>query len=80
MEGKSTDTVYVAEAAIDALSLAALEDKFNGSGAYKEKTYISTGGAGIDNALEQFCKTHDVKTINICFDDDDAGKAAWRTL
>lgn len=74
LEGRNTDTVYVTEAAIDALSLAALEDKFNGSGAYKEKTYISTGGAGIDNAVEQFCKTHDVKTINICFDDDEAGK------
>lgn len=74
LEGKSTETIYVAEAAIDVLSLAALEDKFNGSGAYKEKTYLSTGGAGIDNALEQFCKTHDVKTINICFDDDEAGK------
>lgn len=74
LEGKNTDTIYVTEAAIDALSLAALEDKFNGSGAYKEKTYISTGGAGIDNAVEQFCKTHDVKTINICFDDDEAGK------
>lgn len=24
--------------------------------------------------MEQFCKTHDVKTINICFDDDEAGK------
>ena len=80
LEGKSTDTVYVAEAAIDALSLAALEDKFNGSGAYKEKTYISTGGAGIDNALEQFCKTHDVKTINICFDDDDAGKCGMENI
>lgn len=80
LEGKSTDTVYVAEAAIDALSLAALEDKFNGSGAYKEKTYISTGGAGIDNALEQFCKTHDVKTINICFDDDDAGKSGMENI
>ena len=74
LEGKNTDTVYVAEAAIDALSLAALEDKFNGSGAYKEKTYISTGGAGIDNAIDQFCKTHNVKTINICFDNDEAGK------
>lgn len=74
LEGKNTDTIYVTEAAIDVLSLAALEDKFNGSGAYKEKTYISTGGAGIDNAVEQFCKTHDVKTINICFDDDEAGK------
>lgn len=74
LDGKNTDTIYVTEAAIDALSLAALEDKFNGSGAYKEKTYISTGGAGIDNAVEQFCKTHDVKTINICFDDDEAGK------
>lgn len=74
LEGKNTDTIYVTEAAIDALSLAALEDKFNGSGAYKEKTYISTGGAGIDNAVEQFCKTHNVKTINICFDDDEAGK------
>lgn len=80
LEGKSTDTVYVAEAAIDALSLAALEDKFNGSGAYKEKTYISTGGAGIDNALEQFCKTHDVKTINICFDDDEAGKSGMENI
>ncbi|MDE5772190.1 MAG: DUF3991 domain-containing protein, partial [Ruminococcus sp.] len=74
LEGKNTDTVYVAEAAIDVLSLAALEDKFHGSGAYKEKTYLSTGGAGIDSALEQFCKTHDVKTINVCFDDDEAGK------
>lgn len=74
LEGKNTETVYVAEAAIDVLSLAALEDKFHGSGAYKEKTYLSTGGAGIDNALEQFCKTHDVKTINICFDNDEAGK------
>ncbi|MCM1008285.1 MAG: DUF3991 domain-containing protein [Ruminococcus flavefaciens] len=74
LEGKNTDTIYVAEAAIDALSLAALEDKFHGSGAYKEKTYISTGGAGIDSAVEQFCKTHDVKTINICFDNDEAGK------
>lgn len=80
LEGKSTDTVYVAEAAIDALSLAALEDKFNGSGAYKEKTYISTGGAGIDNALEQFCKTHDVKTINICFDNDEAGKSGMENI
>lgn len=74
LEGKSCETIYVAEAAIDVLSLAALEDKFNGSGAYKEKTYLSTGGAGIDSALEQFCKTHDVKTINICFDNDEAGK------
>lgn len=74
LEGRNTDTIYVTEAAIDALSLAALEDKFNGSGAYKEKTYISTGGAGIDNAVEQFCKTHDVKTINVCFDGDAAGK------
>ena len=74
LEGKNTETVYVAEAAIDVLSLAALEDKFHGSGAYKEKTYLSTGGAGIDSALEQFCKTHDVKTINICFDNDEAGK------
>ncbi|MCM1529770.1 MAG: DUF3991 domain-containing protein [Alistipes sp.] len=74
LEGKNADTIYVAEAAIDALSLAALEDKFHGSGAYKEKTYISTGGAGIDSAIEQFCKTHDVKTINICFDNDEAGK------
>ncbi|UKI17064.1 MAG: toprim domain-containing protein [Ruminococcus sp.] len=57
-----------------------MEDKFNGSGAYKEKTYISTGGAGIDNALEQFCKTHDVKTINICFDDDDAGKCGMENI
>ncbi len=74
LEGRNTETVYVAEAAIDVLSLAALEDKFNGVGAYKEKTYLSTGGAGIDSALEQFCKTHNVKTINICFDDDEAGK------
>ncbi len=74
LEGRNTDTIYVTEAAIDALSLAALEDEFNGSGAYKEKTYISTGGAGIDNAVEQFCKTHNVKTINICFDNDEAGK------
>lgn len=41
--------------------------------AYREKTYLSTGGAGIDNALEQFCNTHDVKIINICFDNDAAG-------
>lgn len=74
LEGNSTDTIYVAEAAIDVLSLATLEDKFNGTGAYKEKTYISTGGAGIDNAVEQFCNTHKVKTINICFDNDEAGK------
>lgn len=74
LEGKNTETIYVTEAAIDALSLAALEDKWGGSGAYKEKTYISTGGAGIDNALEQFCKTHNVKTINVCFDNDEAGK------
>lgn len=74
LEGNSTDTIYVAEAAIDVLSLAALEDKFNGVGAYKENTYISTGGAGIDNAIEQFCNTHKVKTINICFDNDEAGK------
>lgn len=41
--------------------------------AYREKTYLSTGGAGIDNALEQFCNTHDVKVINVCFDNDIAG-------
>ena len=72
--GKNTDTIYVTEAAIDALSLATLEDKFNGKGAYENKTYISTGSAGIDSAIDQFCKTHDVKTINICFDNDNAGK------
>lgn len=71
--GKNTDTVYVTEAAIDALSLATLEDRFHGDGAYKNKTYITTGGAGIDNALENFCKTHNVKTINVCFDNDEAG-------
>lgn len=74
MVGNNTDTIYVTEAAIDAMSLAALEDKFNGIGAYKNKTYISTGGAGMDKAIEQFCKTHDVKTINVCFDNDEAGK------
>ena len=74
MVGSSTDTIYVTEAAIDVMSLAALEDKFNGIGAYKNKTYISTGGAGMDKAIEQFCKTHDVKTINVCFDNDEAGK------
>lgn len=80
--GSNTSTVYVTEAAIDALSLAALEDMFalsadgNGTGrknAYREKTYLSTGGAGIDNALEQFCNTHNVKVINVCFDNDTAG-------
>ncbi len=74
LEGKNTDTIYVAEGATDVLSLAALEDKYHGTDAYKEKTYLSTGGAGIDKAIEQFCKTHDVKTINICFDNDEAGK------
>ena len=74
LEGKNTDTIYVAEGAVDILSLAALEDKYHGKDAYKEKTYLSTGGAGIDKAIEQFCKTHDVKTINICFDNDEAGK------
>lgn len=74
MVGNNTDTIYVTEAAIDAMSLASLEDKFNGLGAFKNKTYISTGGAGMDKAIEQFCKTHDVKTINICFDNDEAGK------
>lgn len=72
--GKDTETIYVTEAAIDALSLATLEDKFNGEWSHRNKTYISTGGAGIDNAIEQFCKTHTVKTINICFDNDEAGK------
>ena len=80
LEGKNTETVYVAEAAIDALSLAALEDKFHGKGAYKEKTYLSTGGAKIDKALEQFCKTHDVKTINVCFDDDPAGETGAKEI
>lgn len=74
LEGKNTDTIYVTEAAIDALSIATLEDKFNGDWSYKNKTYISTGGAGVDSAIEQFCKTHDVKTINICFDNDKAGQ------
>ena len=74
LEGKNTDTIYVAEGAVDILSLAALEDKYHGTDAYKEKTYLSTGGAGIDKAIEQFCKTHDVKTINICFDNDEAGR------
>lgn len=74
LEGKNTDTIYVAEGAVDVLSLAALEDKYHGTDAYKEKTYLSTGGAGIDKAIEQFCKTHDVKTINICFDNDEAGR------
>lgn len=74
LEGKNTDTIYVAEGATDVLSLAALEDKYHGTDAYKEKTYLSTGGAGIDKAIEQFCKTHDVKTINICFDNDEAGR------
>lgn len=80
LEGKDTKTIYVTEAAIDALSLAALEDKFHGSGAYKEKTYISTGGAGVDYAVERFCKTHNVKTINICFDDDKGGKKGMEKI
>ncbi len=80
LEGKNTDTIYVAEGAVDILSLAALEDKYHGKDAYKEKTYLSTGGAGIDKAIEQFCKTHDVKTINICFDNDEAGRKGMNKI
>lgn len=80
MVGKRTDTVYVTEAAIDAISLAAIEDKLHGQGAYREKTYLSTGGAGMDKALEQFCKTHDVRTINVCFDNDEAGRKGMEKL
>lgn len=78
--GKDTETIYVTEAAIDALSLAAIEDRFNGKDAYKEKTFISTGGAGVDNAIEQFCKDHNVKVINICFDNDQAGENGMRKI
>lgn len=71
MEGKS-DSVYVFEAAIDAMSHATLF-QYEGFD-WKQDSRISLSGVS-ELALDQFLKTHPaVKKIHFCLDNDEVGR------
>ncbi len=70
----SGDTVYVFEAAIDAMSHATLA--LQNDGRWWERSRLALGGV-TDAALEEYLRTHPhTKRIVICTDNDDTGNGA----
>lgn len=70
----SGDTVYVFEAAIDAMSHATLAIRRSEN--WWEQSRLALGGV-TDAALDEYLRTHPrTKRIIICTDDDDAGNGA----
>ncbi len=70
----SGDTVFVFEAAIDAMSHATIE--LHNGGNWWEQSRLALGGTS-DIALDEYLRTHpQTKKIVICTDNDDAGNGA----
>lgn len=73
-ENLNTDTVYVFEAPIDAISYASIIKM--GGGDWKELSYLSLGGL-TDNALDTYLSSHNnIKNIMFCIDNDAAADIA----
>jgi len=70
----SGDTVFVFEAAIDAMSHATLA--LHNGGRWREQSRLALGGV-TDTALDEYLRTHPhTKRIVICTDNDDTGNTA----
>lgn len=79
MTGKNTDTVYVFESAIDALSHATTTKIYKGTEVASQPTRISLGGL-TDVALEKFLSQNKVKDLVFCLDNDEKGREATKKL
>lgn len=77
MPGTLKSKVFVFESPIDAMSHATLTNKIiNKESAWKVYNRLALGGTA-DAALEQYINTYpDIKEINLCLDNDDAGRTA----
>lgn len=76
-------TLFVCEAAIDALSVATLR-KFDGLD-WKKDNYLALGGVTASEskllaALERTLNTFSFKRVVLCFDNDAAGQTAARRI
>lgn len=79
----SGKTLFVCEAAIDALSIATLR-KFEGLD-WKKDNYLALGGvtaseSKLPAALERTLNTFSFKRVVLCFDNDAAGQTAARRI
>ena len=79
----SGKTLFVCEAAIDALSIATLR-KFDGLD-WKKDNYLALGGvtaseSKLPAALERTLNTFSFKRVVLCFDNDAAGQTAARRI
>lgn len=86
---KKTDTIYIFEGAIDALSYATFLKLYGIN--YKEKTLISLAGvyqpssdiskSKVPLAIQKYLDKHpEIKNIFLCLDNDEAGRKASKAL
>lgn len=69
--GEATDTIYVCEAAIDAVSLYVIHQKQNKGG---KSVYVSIGGAANQKTVERLARGSKHSVVVLAVDNDEAGQ------
>ena len=72
------ERLIVTESAIDAMSVMNLLEI--GGTDHKAYDYLALSGCGKSDVIERHLKSHDYRVVDICLDNDDAGKNAAEKL